>query len=433
MGVAVRFGVLGAIAVWADGVPVDVGHARQRWVLGALLADADGAVPADVLVDRVWGADAPDRGRQALYGYVSRLRQVLSGVEADMVRDQGGYRLKVSAGSVDVHRFRGLADQARAMPDPEKAASVWEEALGLWRGSAYTGVDTPWFNAQRDFLDRERLAAQLDLADVRLRLGQHDQVLAELFARAEAHPLDERMAGQLILALYRGGRSADALTHYQDIRRRLAEELGTDPGPALRQLHQQLLTADPALITPAPRSTTGTGPASASVPRQLPAPPPFFIGRERELARLDRLLESQAERGGTVVISAIGGTGGIGKTWLALRWAHEQRERFPDGQLYADLRGFSPAEDPVPPEAALRMFLDALGAAPAQIPAHLDAQAALYRTLVADRRLLIVLDNARDTAQVLPLVPGSPHCTVVVTSRHQLGGLITAHGGTPSP
>ncbi|WP_206189772.1 AfsR/SARP family transcriptional regulator [Streptomyces griseoruber] len=431
MGVAVRFGVLGAIVVWRDGVPVDVGHARQRWVLGALLADAEGVVPADVLVDRVWGADAPDRGRQALYGYVSRLRQVLSGVGADIVRDQGGYRLEVPAGLVDVHRFRDLADQARVVGDDEQAASLWEEALGLWRGEAYAGVDTPWFNAQRDFLERERLAAQLDLADIRLRLGQHDRVLAELFARAEAHPLDERMAGQLMLALYRGGRSADALTRYQEIRRRLGEELGTDPGAALRQLHQQVLTADPALTTADPKSETGAGPESAAVPRQLPAPPSFFVGRDRELARLDRLLESQAERGGTVVISAIGGTGGIGKTWLALCWAHQQQERFPDGQLFADLRGFSPSEEPVPPEAALRMFLGALGTAPAQIPAHLDAQAALYRTLIADRRLLIILDNARDTAQVLPLLPGSPNCTVLVTSRHQLGGLITAHGGTP--
>ncbi|MCL7382592.1 BTAD domain-containing putative transcriptional regulator [Streptomyces sp. 35G-GA-8] len=428
---AVRFGVLGAIAVWRGGVPVDVGHARQRWVLGALLADADGVVSADVLVDRVWGADAPGRGREALYGYMSRLRRVLSGLGADIVRDRGGYRLKVSAGSVDVHRFRDLADHARAVRDDEQAASLWEEALGLWRGEAYAGVDTPWFNAQRDFLERERLAAQLNLADIRLRLGQHDRVLAELFARAEAHPLDERMAGQLMLALYRGGRSADALTCYQEIRRRLGEELGTDPGAALRQLHQQVLTADPALTTAARESEAGAGPESAAVPRQLPAPPSFFVGRDRELAHLDRLLESQAERGGTVVISAIGGTGGIGKTWLALRWAHQQQKRFPDGQLYADLRGFSPSEEPVPPEVALRMFLDALGVAPAQIPADLDAQAALYRTLVADRRLIIVLDNSRDTAQVLPLLPGSPHCTVLVTSRHQLGGLITTHGGTP--
>ncbi|MFE9360499.1 BTAD domain-containing putative transcriptional regulator [Streptomyces olivaceoviridis] len=166
-----------------------------------MIADADGVVPADVLVDRVWGADASGRGREALYGYVSRLRQVLSGVGTDVVRDQGGYRLKVPAGAVDVHRFRDLVDQARGMRDDEQAASLREEALGLWRGEAYTGVDTPWFNAQCDFLARERLAAQLDLADIRLRLGQHDRVLAELFARAEAHPLDERTAGQLMLAL----------------------------------------------------------------------------------------------------------------------------------------------------------------------------------------------------------------------------------------
>ncbi|MET9018085.1 BTAD domain-containing putative transcriptional regulator [Streptomyces olivaceoviridis] len=427
--VAVRFGVLGAIAVWRGGVPVDVGHARQRWVLGALIADAEGVVPADVLVDRVWGADASGRGREALYGYVSRLRQVLSGVGADVVRDQGGYRLKVPAGAVDVHRFRDLVDQARGMRDDEQAASLWEEALGLWRGEAYAGVDTPWFNTQRDFLARERLAAQLDLADIRLRLGQHDRVLAELFARAEAHPLDERTAGQLMLALYRGGRSADALRRYQEIRRRLAEELGTDPGLALRQLHQQVLTADPALdIAPARAAVATEARVSRPVPRQLPALPAAFVGRSRELAHFDGLLKDPVGDEPVLVISAIGGGGGMGKTWLALRWAHENLDRFPDGQLYAPLCGFDPSTGPMPPDMVLRGFLDALGTAPENMPADPEARAGLFRSLVADRRMLIVLDNARDADQVRPLLPGSATCTVVVTSRSHLGGLAATHG-----
>ncbi|MEU1183820.1 BTAD domain-containing putative transcriptional regulator [Streptomyces sp. NPDC005820] len=426
-GVTVRFGILGAIAVWRDGVPVDVGHARQRWVLAALLADADSAVSADVLVDRVWGAYAPDRGRQALYGYVSRLRQVLSGVGVDIVRDQGGYRLEVPAGSVDVHRFRDLAGQARAMRDGKQAASLWEEALRLWRGQAYAGVDTSWFNAQRDFLDRERLAAQLDLADMRLRLGQHDRILAELFARAEAHPMDERVAGQLMLALYRGGRSADALTHYQEIRRRLAEELGTDPGPPLHQLHQQILTADPALVLPAPEFARGTG-VPAPVPRQLPARPHRFIGRDRQLAELTKALDAAGEPGGTVVISAIGGSGGIGKTWLALHWAYQNFDWFPDGQLYVDLGGFDPSGEPVAPAVAVRGFLDALGVDPGAVPVDVQAQIGLYRSLVEGKRMLIVLDNAADAEQAAALLPGSATCTVLVTSRRRLAGLASAHG-----
>jgi DNA-binding SARP family transcriptional activator len=430
---AVRFGVLGAIEAWRDGVPVDVGHARQRRVLGALLADAEGAVPADVLVDRVWGADAPDRGRQALYGYVSRLRQVLSGVGADIVRDQGGYRLTTQAGSVDVHRFRDLVGQADAVPDEEQAASLWEEALGLWRGEAYAGVDTPWFNAQRDFLEQERLAAQLDLADIRLRLGQHDRMLAELFARAEAHPLDERVAGQLMLALYRGGRSADALTHYQAIRRRFAEELGTDPGLALQQLYQQVLTADLALDVALAKAVAPAVRVSRPVPRQLPALPAAFVGRSRELAGLDGLLKDPVGDEPVLVISAIGGAGGMGKTWLALAWAHRHLDRFPDGQLFVDLRGFSPDSQPIDPVGAVRGFLGALGVAADRVPHDLDAQAALYRSVMADKRMLVVLDNAATAEQVVPLLPGSASCTVLVTSRHRLHGLIARHGARPLP
>ncbi|MFF8592908.1 BTAD domain-containing putative transcriptional regulator [Streptomyces sp. NPDC015220] len=432
---AVRFGILGAIAVWRDGVPVDVGHARQRGVLGALLAEADGVVPADVLVDRVWGEGETSRGREALYGYVSRLRRVLSRVEVDILRDQGGYRLNVSAGSVDVHRFRGLADQSRAVPDEERSAVLWEEALSLWRGQAYAGMDTPWFNAQRDFLDRERLAAQLDLADIRLRRGQHDRILAELFALAEAHPLDERVAGQLMLALYRAGRAAEALARYQDVRRRLAEELGADPGPSLQHLHQQILINDESLTltvpVPAVAPAVGTGTVCVPVPRQLPAPPTAFTGRKRELEQLTAAVEEAARREDVLVISAIVGTGGIGKTWLALRWAHENLKRFPDGQLYAALRGFDPSAEPVPAQVVIRGFLQALGVPPEEVPTAADAAAGLYRSLVADRRMLIVLDNARDTAQVVPLLPGSPACTVLVTSRGRLDGLATAYGARP--
>ncbi|SCG02909.1 DNA-binding transcriptional activator of the SARP family [Streptomyces sp. MnatMP-M17] len=440
MGLPVEFGLLGSIEARLDGRPVELGHARQRCVLAALMADANRLVSVDQLIDRVWGERPPQRAQASLYSYISRLRQALSPAagDADIERRSGGYVLTVDTSAVDLHRFRELVERARTADDSE-AEALFEEALALWRGDAATEQDSPWFNSLREALRRERHAAELDLVDIRLRSGRHTGLPAELATRVEAHPLDERLVGQLMLALYRGGRPADALARYEEIRQRLATELGTDPGPPLRELRQRILTADPVLDKPAPvRRTPGSSgspvePAAppAPVPRQLPAPPPMFTGRSRELARLGKLLEPRAERGGTVVISAIGGTGGIGKTWLALRWAHSRQERFPDGQLYADLRGFSPSGEPVPAAVVVRAFLEALGAPPGTIPADPDAQAALYRSLTAGKRLLILLDNARSTTQVLPLLPGSPTCTVLVTSRHQLTGLTAAHGGTP--
>ncbi|MGW1957626.1 BTAD domain-containing putative transcriptional regulator [Streptomyces sp. NPDC001920] len=427
-----QFRVLGPIEVWRGETPIDVGHARQRLVLGALVMEVGRVLPAGVLVDRVWGAWGPRRGRDVLYGYVSRLRQALADTGAGPIRERDGYRLKVEPEAVDVVRFRDMVSRARAMSGGEAAVALWQDALELWRGDAFGGTDAPWFSAQRALLDAERLASQLDLVEARLQLGQHAQVVAECAARVQAHQLDERAAAQLMLALYRCGRQAESLECYERTRRRLADEMGIDPGASLRKLHQQILTADPELdlAPPAPVTmvTTGTGPP---VPRQLPAPPSSFVGRARELALLDAWSEQSSDEDPVLVISAIGGVGGVGKTWLALRWAHKHREAFPDGQLYVNLRGFDPSEQPVSPQTAMRGFLDALGADPARIPADLDAQAALYRSLIAGKQMIVVLDNARDTAQVAPLLPGSPTCAVLVTSRNQLTGLATAHGARP--
>ena len=265
---SVHFGVLGVVEVRRVGEPVEVGHARQRQVLAALVMDAGRVVPADVLVDRVWGEREPRRGREALYGYVSRLRGALSSSGADIVREQGGYRLMVRAGAVDVHRFRELSARAQTAPasyGDERRAALWEEALGLWRGEAFTGADTPWFNAQRSLLDQERLAAQSELVEARLRLGQHAAVLARLSAWAEQDPLDERVCGQLMLALYRSGRQAEALEWYEQVRRRLSEEMGLDPGARLRRLHQRVLVADPSL-EPAGTASGATGAGATTFP-----------------------------------------------------------------------------------------------------------------------------------------------------------------------
>ncbi|MEU4807179.1 BTAD domain-containing putative transcriptional regulator [Actinosynnema sp. NPDC023587] len=417
----VDFRLLGEIEASADGRSVDVGPAKGRCLLAVLLVDLGRPVSVDQLVDRVWGGlRVPRRPAAIVQSYVSRLRRGLAAVDGVRItRQSNGYRLTADDCTVDLHRFRDLTRDARSSRRDEDAEDLYERALALWRGDPFGGLDVPWLNAVRSTLLGELHAARLDLADVRLRLGAHTSLLADLATRAAAHPLDERVAGQLMLGLYRSGRAADALAHYDGLRRRLVEELGTDPGAAVRRLQQQIITADPAL-------TRSSGPVTP-VPRQLPSAPRLFAGRTAELAFLTSTLGRHVDAGSTVVISAIGGTGGIGKTWLALHWAHRNLDLFPDGQLFVNLRGFDPLGPPIAPGAAVRGFLDALGVDPAAVPVDLDAQFGLYRSLVAGRRMLVVLDNARDSAQVVPLLPGGPTCAVLVTSRRRLTGLSTNH------
>ncbi|XVS65609.1 BTAD domain-containing putative transcriptional regulator [Actinosynnema sp. CA-299493] len=399
------FGLLGGVRAQVGGHDLDIGHTRWRSVLAALLLETGRPVTAARLVDRVWGDQPPLRAKETLYGYVSKLRS--AGI--DIRRRPGGYVLETDR--VDLVEFRALAERARAETDAGRAVELYDRALRLWRGDAVDGLDSPWFAQVRDSLRAERAAVELDRNDVALSLGHHAALLPALRDATEADPLDERLAGQLMLALHRSGRSSEALQHYDALRRVLADELGTDPGPPLQDLYLGLLGHAPA-DRPAPTTTR-------AVPRQLPAPQRWFTGREKEIADL-------AEPSATVVITAIGGAGGIGKTALALHWAHQHVDDFPDGQLYVNLRGFDPVGDPVTPQNALRGFLEALGVD--DPPADLDAKAALYRSLVADKRVLVVLDNARDTTQVTPLLPGGARCTVLITSRLQLLGLLTAHG-----
>ncbi len=433
---AVEFGVLGAVEAHVDGRPVDIGHLRQRCVLAALLVEPNRPVPADQLLDRVWGGGRlPQRADVTLRGYLSRLRRVIADggtapQSAAIVRGPGGYVLAADPMAVDMHRFRALSAQARAATDDGSSAELFTRALALWRGDAFGPLDTPWLNTVRESLHRQRLAVMLDRNDRALACGRHGELLDELAACAEENPLDERLAGQLLLALYRCGRQSDALEHYRRVQRRLVEELGADPSPPLQRLHGRILTADPDLAGP-PRAGNAATPAGRPQPRQIPAAPRSFTGRARELAELSKVLHEATGRAATVAISAIGGAGGIGKTWLALRWAHDNLDRFPDGQLYVDLCGFDPSRRPVSPAGVVRGFLDALGVAPATIPADPDAQAALYRTTTADRRMLIVLDNARDSAQVIPLLPGTARCAVLVTSRRLLTCLVTTYGARP--
>ncbi|MCS7477029.1 BTAD domain-containing putative transcriptional regulator [Umezawaea endophytica] len=419
---AVVLRLLGEVTAEVDGLPVDLGPARQRCVLAALAVDADRVVSVDLLVERVWGGDVARRAQSTLHSYISRIRRVLAGAGGvAIVRRSSGYALTtdVTGSVVDLHRFRDLRAAADAEPDDEQAARLLTEALDLWRGEALTGVNGDWSQVERDRLTREQQVTRHDLADVRLRLGHGGKVVVELAEQAGAHPLDERVQGQYMLALHQVGRTAEALEHYHQVRARLVEELGTDPGAALRELHQRLLTAD------APAG----GVTAAVVPRQLPAAPALFTGRVAELAELDRVHGCSATGGGGMaVISAIGGTGGIGKTWLALTWANRALHHFPDGQLFADLRGFS-AGDPRQATDVLAGFLTALGVD--HQPQTPDARAALYRTHTAGKRMLVLLDNAATHDQVAPLLPGGTSCTVLITSRHRLPAVLTRHGARP--
>ncbi|WP_309112542.1 BTAD domain-containing putative transcriptional regulator [Saccharothrix sp.] len=456
---AVEILLLGEVAARVDERVVDLGPSRQRCVFVALAVDAGQVVPADRLVGRVWGADTPRRGRTALQSHISRLRGVFAGAAA-IVHRSDGYLLEVEQAErvVDLLLFRSLRDQARTAGQDSRKVVLLTEALGLWSGDPLTGLGGEWVESERDRWQQERWAAEQDLVDAALRLGQGEELVARLSARTSQHRLDERVAGQYMVALHRAGRTADALDHFQRLRERLAEELGTDPGVALQDLHRQILAADPRLI-PTPADTV-TASADAMVepvvtPRQLPAPPTRFVGRHDELDHLDAALAtippppasvalsssgtpapptatSEEVPGGRItVISAIGGAGGIGKTWLALTWAHRNLDRFPDGQLFADLHGFTPTGQPAHPADVLSGFLDALGVDRDRQPTDLDRRSELYRSLVADKRMLIVLDNAVATDQITPLLPGSGHCTVVVTSRNHLRGLVARHGARP--
>lgn len=306
--VALEFRVLGEIEVLQGGEAVDLGHSRQRCVLAVLLVEAARVVPADVLLDRVWAARQPRRARNALSSYVSRLRRVLEaegGPRIDQV--SGGYRLVVDPLAVDVHRFRRLVTDARAAEDVV-AVDLLERALGLWHGPMFATLDTPWLSDVRAALESERFAATLDRNDAALRLGRHKDLLSELSRLADAHPLDERIAGQCMQALYGSGRQADALRQFDMIRVRLADELGADPSQPLRELHVRMLNADPGLLPDSPGAAHSPVESSRPVPMQLPAPPRFFTGRDRELVELDTTLT--AEHGGLTVIN---GTAGVGK------------------------------------------------------------------------------------------------------------------------
>lgn len=432
----IQFQLLGHVAARGERGPVQLGSARQRVVLAALLVEPGVPVSLDQLVERVWGTMPPRSARQTLHSYISRLRSVLDEAGGPKpARRSGGYVLDVDGAAVDLHQFRVLVEQARCAADSD-ADALWQDAMALWRGRPFADLDSGWLQSVAVTLETERYAATLDRYDLLLRRGEHARLLPEVTAAAEAYPLDERLAGQLVLALYRCGRQTDALELYRQLQERLADELGSDPRPELRELHQRILRHDPELAAlagaPGPDSSVPTSDAAADRPHrpaQLPLDVAGFTGRADDLRRLDALLPdvTNAQAARTVVITAIGGTAGVGKTALAVHWAHRVADQFPDGQLYVNLRGYDP-DQPVRSADALARFLAALGVAERDIPLDSDERAVRYRSELAERRMLIVLDNAGSVAQVRPLLPGSGASLVVITSRDNLVGLVAVHG-----
>ena len=429
-----RFGVLGPLLVIAgqSGEPDTISAARLRALLAVLLWRANQPVPADELADLVWDGAPPAGAVEATRALVMRLRRGLDQrAAARIVTRPGGYAIEVSDGELDAFQFEALTQEAgtavRAGQWAQAARSA-AQALGLWRGTPL--VDVP------SHLLRDRWVPRLDQLHMQalqwriegdLHEGRHEQLIGELGELTAQHPLREHFHGQLMLALSRSGRQAEALAAYQRARDVLAAELGVEPGPVLRDLHQRILAADPSLTVTEP--TRAAADDQQAVPRELPRAVPGFTGRLAEVDALNRLIDEPGEQApGTVVISTIGGTAGVGKTALAVHWAHQVAGRFGDGQLYVNLRGFDPSGTPATPAEAIRGFLDALGVPPERLPARQDAQAGLYRGLLTGKRMLILLDNARDEDQVRPLLPASPGSLVIITSRNQLAGLAAADG-----
>ena len=429
-----RFRILGSVQVWQEDRPIAIGGPQQRALLALLLLSANRVVPVERLIAALWGDKLPADARALLQSCVARLRRVLSAGDPagqSLVTRAPGYLIRVGPGELDLDRFEELTAAAHRLTATGTTESLSQaserltEALALWRGPALSDIELAAGRATADGLEERRLAALEERIDVDIRLGRHSGVIGELREHIEAHPMRERPRALLMVALYRSGRQAEALAVYADTRRMLVDELGIEPGLELRRLHQAILTNRDVAVT------DEVGPPAAArtpTPRQLPPPVRHFAGRAAELATLTSLLDETAAGSGTVVISAIAGVAGVGKTALAVHYGHRAADRFPDGQLYINLRGFDAAGAAVDPAEAVRTFLDALDIAPERIPADLAAQTALYRSMLAGRRMLIILDNARDAEQVRPLLPASPGCLAIVTSRSGLSSLVTAEG-----
>ena len=464
VGAPLTVAVLGPFAVSVAARPARVTSDRLRSVLAVLALSAGEAVSVDRLATAIWGESQPANARRAVQLYVTRLRAVFG--HAVIRSASGGYLLDIAPEHVDALRFVRLLDSAGQTSDRVMERAWLTEALALWRGTPFTDFRSAWLaDVESAQLTERYLAGMERLIDIDLDGGFFSEVVAQLWVLTASYRLRERFWGQLMLALSRAGRQAEALEAYRRLHRLLADELGVEPDHAVQQLHRQILT-DSALATGNPQSaspspeaerrgplsssaisarrgprasrtaeshTTSRSasmaalPAFAALPRQLPLETRDFVGRISELAYLDAKLGSETPAVGQPRVVVVSGMAGAGKTGLALHWAHRAAAHFPDGQLFADLNGYA-TTSPVQPGRVLGSFLRAFGVSPDTVPSDVTEAASLYRTILAHRRVLIVLDNARTADQVRVLLPGNSDSAVVVTSRHQLGGLQARDG-----
>ncbi|MBB6551909.1 AfsR/SARP family transcriptional regulator [Nonomuraea rubra] len=416
-----EIGYLGPWEITADGHAIKLAGQRRIGVLARLAVDAGQAVHADRILADVWAHSPASTPAKQLHIVISKLREALAAhCGQDLIETlPGGYRLALDRDQVDAHLFTRLVRQARGAraQDAATADTLFRQALALWRGPALAEVDAPWARLEAGRLAEERLSALEEHLDLRLAAGDHHAVAGELAGHVKAHPLRERPAAQLMLALYRDARSAEALAVYQDTRRAMVAELGIEPGSELRRLQQAILARDPALDLGTPAQVVPL------VPAELPADTQAFTARAAEVERLRAALVD----GDGPAVTVIDGPGGIGKSALAVHVAHAVGDRFADGVVYVNLHGATSGLAPLTPLEALRHLLRSLGLDGTAVPADPGEAAARYRSLTAACDLLVILDNARDVRQVRPLIPGGAGCRVLITSREPLAVLDNAH------
>ncbi len=424
--------LIGPVEIDSGDRVVEIGSPQQRLLVAALAVDAGRLVTAESLIDRIWD-DAPVGARRTLHVLISKMRRVLEQVSGrgpdvvTVVRGSGGYVLRLDPARVDMLRFRRLAEDARRVDGTDRVRLL-RDAVAVWQAEPLSGLPGNWAARTRTAWRQEYLEATVAWAEAELRTGHAAATIGTLTRLAEEYPLAESVTAMLMRALHAAGRPADALARYARVRQRLADELGVDPGSGLHGVYEATLRDTVAADHPDRRGITTdeqpapSEPVTRPTPRHLPAPPQMFTGRTMELADLEEIHDAS-----TVVITAIDGMAGVGKTALAVQAAHQMLDRYPDGQLFIDLHGYTEGVAPVEPGEALDRMLRALAVAGERIPPGLDERAGLYRSRLAGRRMVIVLDNAATGAQVTPLLPGAPGCAVLVTSRRRLVGLDPTH------